>query len=208
MSILQRYNGLDTVATFQLWKALEQQFQTKQWAKATYELSKELEPAALYAMLRGILIDTSTFEPMREQFLDEIECLQDRLDFITQHLGLGVINLGSPVQVKWLFDCLSAPIKSSDRDHIEKLALANIDLAPVCNLILMWRDRVKMLQTLDPTAMDPDGRMRTFYRVGGTDTGMELLRQCPLDGLQHAEHQAGRQGGEDRLRLLKAHLHR
>lgn len=171
MTTLQRYNGLDTIATFQLWKVLEAQLDSKPWARQTYDLSTKLSDPAMYAMLRGILVDTTFFNPLREQFIEEIGWIEDRLDFITQNLGLGIINLASPMQVKWLFECLKCPLSSSDRAHIEKALSANPDLAPICNLILMWRDRAKMLQSLNPSMVDPDGRMRTFYRIAGTVSG-------------------------------------
>ena len=178
MTILQRYNGLDTIATFQLWQVFQSRLQEHAYAQKAYEQSKALQSPALYAMLRGILVDQDLIRPLREQFEAENKQLEATLDFITKSLGLGVINLASPTQVAWMFDCLSAKLPldrktgkaKTGREELEQLSKADIEMAPLCNIILAWRDRAKMLQVLEESLTDKDGRMRTFYKVAGTKT--------------------------------------
>ena len=168
MTLLQRYNCLDTIATFRLWETLSEGASPE--AKETYSLSKSLSAPLLFAMLKGIRVDLETMSALHSQFTQECKILEDLLDDITLPLGMDVINLSSPVQVKWLFACLGEDLDSSDREALEQVAKADLDLAPVCNLILAWRDRAKMCTVLRPSLVDADGRMRTFYKVSGTET--------------------------------------
>jgi DNA polymerase I-like protein with 3'-5' exonuclease and polymerase domains len=178
VSQLQKYNGMDTIATFAIWHKLQEQFRPD--TRAAYELLKALSAPSLYMMLRGILVDQDTVTKLHPQFLAECAQLEAYLDLITKSLGMGVINFASPVQVRWLFECLGAtmPTKyvkgvakaSADRDTLEQVAKADPELAPVANIILAWRDRQKMLQVLAPELVDRDGRMRTTYKIAGTVT--------------------------------------
>lgn len=168
MTLLQRYNCLDTIATFRLWEAVSEAATPE--SLETYSLSKSLSAPLLFAMLKGIRIDLEIMAELYDQFTKECKILEDLLDDITLPLGMDVINLSSPVQVKWLFACLGEDLDSSDREALEQVAKADLDLAPVCNLILAWRDRAKMLTVLKPSLVDADGRMRTFYKVSGTET--------------------------------------
>ena len=170
MSVLQEYNGYDTIATIQLWQKFAEQLAEKPEAMAVYEEEKALSQPLLYAMLKGILVDQQVTGELKELFDRENADLLQRLDFITKCCGLDVINLGSPVQVQWLFGCFDADIDSSNRESLEQLIKADPELAPIANIILMWRDRKKMLDVLQPDLVDRDGRMRTFYKVAGTDT--------------------------------------
>lgn len=181
MSNLQRYNGMDTIATFQLWDVLEPQLDKDNFTRGTYDQAMDLQAPALYAMLRGILVDQEVAGQLREKFTTENTDLVTKLDLISRGLGAGVINLASPVQVKWFLEFVGAtlPTKrvkgevviSADREALETIAKSDPELAPVCHLILAWRDRDKMLKVLNEDLVDADGRMRTFYKVGGTDTG-------------------------------------
>lgn len=178
MSQLQRYNGMDTIATFAIWHALQAQFRPD--TRAAYHLLKALSAPSLYMMLRGILVDQDTIEDLKPKFDAECKQLEDSLDYLTKSLSMGVINLASPVQVKWLFECLGAklPTKrvkgtnkvSVGRDTLEQISKSDPEIAPIANLVLAWRDRKKMLQVLDPTLVDADGRMRTTYKIAGTTT--------------------------------------
>lgn len=168
MTLLQRYNCLDTIATFRLWEAVSKTASKE--ALDIYSISKDLSAPLLFAMLKGIRLDLEVMTDLHTQFSTECKILEDLLDDITLPLGMDVINLHSPVQVKWLFSCLGEDLDSSDREALEQVAKADLDLAPICNLILAWRDRAKMLTVLGPALVDADGRMRTFYKVAGTKT--------------------------------------
>ena len=178
MSVLQRYNALDTIATFQLWQVLEGRLQEHSYASKAYNQSKGLQSPALYTMLRGILVDREAVEPLKAQLEAETIKLEKALDAITKPLGFGFINMASPQQVAWLIEVLGGTLPrnrktgspETGREALEQLAKADHELAPVANIILATRDRAKMLQTLNTDLIDRDGRMRTFYKIAGTVT--------------------------------------
>lgn len=182
MTILQQYNGMDTIATFALWQEFKPRLASDPATARQYDLTMKLYAPALFAMIRGILVDQETMDQLRVQFEAENKALEAKLDVITRGLGMGVINLASPQQKMWLLECLGAklPMKydpkvgksrpSTDRDSLEKLSKSDPELSPVCNIIMAWQNRAKMLSVLQPELMDRDGRMRTGYKIASTVT--------------------------------------
>lgn len=180
-SLLQEYNGLDCIATFKLWTELKSQLEEKPWAQRAYDLKKSLQAPALYAMMRGILIDAEVADQLYNQFIAEQKKLESILDGITKPLKMGVINLASPQQKIWLMETLGAKVplkrrgdkkatKSTDRESLEAIAKAEPELSPICNIINAWQDRAKMTQVLKPSLLNRDGRMHTGYKIAGTKT--------------------------------------
>lgn len=178
MSLLQEYNGRDCIATFQLWQVMQQKLaddggpgSNTSPAQEAYDESMALSSPMLYAMLRGIRVDPNVFQSLKAQFDRECRALEAQLDSVTKPLLNAVINIGSSDQVQWMFGCLNAEIDSSDTEHLEQLAKGDPAMAPLCNIILEWRDRNKMLSSvLKDDLIDADGRVRTTYKVGGTVT--------------------------------------
>lgn len=170
MSLLQRYNCLDTIATFRLWEQFEPLLEAKPPARISYNISCAMQAPLLYMMLRGLLVDQQSVEQLRLQFEAELTQLEATLDSLTQPLGIGSINIASPDQITFLFECLGEELSGTGREALEQLRKAELDLAPICNIILAYRDRAKMLQVLQPSLFDADGRVRTFYKVAGTVT--------------------------------------
>jgi DNA polymerase I-like protein with 3'-5' exonuclease and polymerase domains len=181
MSVLQTYNGMDTIATFRLWKeAIRPQLEKHPAAARAYSFSKYLSAPLMYMMTRGILIDEEVIGPLRNQFEKENAALEAMADYITKSLGMGVINFASSPHIIWMLECLGVQVpmkrskdgqsKSVSRDKLEEVCKSDPDLAPLINLILAWRDRAKMLSILKPELYDYDMRMRTSYKVAGTVT--------------------------------------
>ena len=184
MTLLQRYNGMDTIATFDLW----QDFKTRLGSNSEvatveqYNLELALYAPSLFAMTRGFLVDKDAVTALRTQFEAENKALEALLDTITRSLGLGVINMASYVHKQWLFECLSVKVPSkydpkigksrptTDRDALEKISKQHPDLTPICNIIIAYQNRAKMLTVLQPELTDKDGRMRTGYKISGTVT--------------------------------------
>lgn len=177
MSLLQTYNGIDCIATLQMWEYAQKQMASDPDTRAQYEHEKLLYAPALYAMTRGILVDQQVMAQLREKFEAENKAYEAKLDVITKGLGMGVINLASPSQKRWLFECLNVKLPTkydpklgksrptTDRDALEKIAAKHPDLSPICNIIMAYQNRAKMLTVLQPELMDRDGRMRTGYKV-------------------------------------------
>jgi len=182
MTVLQRYNGMDTIATMALWQDFKPRLASDPATARQYDITMKLYAPALYAMIRGILVDQDTMSALRVQFEAENKALEAKLDVITRGLGMGVINLASPQQKMWMLECLGAklPMKydpkigksrpSTDRDSLEKLSKSDPELSPICNIIMAWQNRAKMLTVLQPSLLDRDGRMRTGYKVASTVT--------------------------------------
>lgn len=182
MSLLQTYNGLDCVATFQLYQDFLERYDSDPALAAQYDHEIALMAPALHMMTRGLLVDQEEMAKLREVFTAENKALEAKLDVITKGLRLGVINMASPVQKIWLLECLGAKIptkydpktgksrKTVERDALEKISLADPELAPICNILMAWSNRAKMLTVLQPELIDRDGRMRTGYKVSATVT--------------------------------------
>lgn len=170
MTILQRYNGLDSIATRQLWHVLKHKLLAQPDANLTYQEHKALTGPFLYAMTRGILVDREMVASLNDKFTALRKLIEAKIDIITRLCGLGVINFASPVQVKWMFACFGADIDSSNMETLEQLAVADLTLRPLCKLVLLWRNLAKMLTVLQPEITDADGRMRCTYKVAGTVT--------------------------------------
>lgn len=195
MTILQRYNGMDTIATFQVWKVMEARLAQYPHAKYTYDYHKSLFSPLLYAMLRGILVDSAEVDRLRAQFDAECRHLEEVGDAITRPLGMGRINFASGAQVIWAIETLSGevpvkrkkgkpPGKSADRASLEAIAKSDPELSPFINIILAWRDRKKMLDVLQPELRDADDRMRCTYKIGGTVTfRLSSSKNCLWTGM-------------------------
>lgn len=181
MSTLQRYNCMDTIATFRLWREFQPLLAKYKYAREAYAERKAVNAPAMYAMLRGILVDVEEVKKLRIQFITECKELERRLDLIVKPMRLGCINMASPSQVIWLLETLGVHVpksknykakgaKSTDRDTLERIINQDYEIAPVCKIILGWKDRAQMLKVLRPTLYDRDGRMRCMYKVAGTKT--------------------------------------
>lgn len=182
MSLLQQYNGHDTIATWQLWDDFRKRLDADPATAAQYAVEKAVMAPAMYAMTRGILVDQEIMAELRTKFEAENKAYEAVLDFITRGLKMGVINIASPQQKIWLFECLGAKIPhkydpkvgksrpTTDRDALEKIAKTDPELTPICNIIMAWQNRNKMLGVLQPELIDYDGRMRTGYKVASTVT--------------------------------------
>lgn len=182
MSLLQEYNGLDCIATLQLWHELKPRLEADPKLAAQYEHEKALQAPTLFMMTRGILVDQEEMEVLRVKFEAECKQLEATLDSITRALRMGVINLASPTQKLWLLETLGATIPhkydpktqksrpTTDRDALEKISKADPDLSPICNIIMAYQNRAKMLTVLQPELFDQDGRCRTGYKIAGTVT--------------------------------------
>lgn len=179
---LQRYNAMDCIATWQLWQKFRVLLAEQPAAAQTYAQTKAIASPSLYAMLHGTLVDPDAVEALRVKFVAEQKQLETNLDLITRSLRLGVINFASSHHVKWLIECLGGTLprsrnwktksaQSVDRDALEHVARTDVEIAPIVNTILAWRDRAQMLSRLGPYLTDRDGRCRTMYKIVGTVSG-------------------------------------
>ena len=113
---------------------------------------------------------TTSIEAQRER-------LQAQLDRILEEgIGTPAINVGSWQQKQsLLYDVLKLPpVRKKGRITTDRSALERLRsyfyAEPICNHILALQDVRKKLGFLK-TGIDYDGRIRTTYNIGGTDTG-------------------------------------
>jgi len=173
---------MDTIATFALWQDFKPRLAADPETAAQYDLTMKLYAPALFAMCRGVLIDKDVQTHLFELFELECKALEANLDVITRGLGMGVINLASPDQKKWMFECLEAkiPMKydpgkgksrpSLDADSLEKMAKSDPEMTPIINILLAWTNRKTMMKVLKSDLFDRDGRVRTGYKIASTVT--------------------------------------
>ncbi len=131
-------------------------------------------------MLRGIRIDLKA----RDEAVARLEADRDRIQWILNKFTMALagchLNPNSPKQLKnFFYERLGLPKQykfekgqrkvTTNRDALEQLE--NYFMAePIVRCILKKRDLVKLISVMR-TAVDTDDRMRTYYNVGGTDTG-------------------------------------
>ena len=174
------YNGLDCCVTGEIFNNLYPMVDDV--SRKTYEFSKALQAPILEMSLRGILIN----QPRRHKVVQDMRRKLVQLEANLQTLvrdGVGVdgLNWRSPAQLGNLFyKVMNMPVQkkrksngtygpSTDREALEKLS-AYFIAEPIINHILALRDLGKSLGFLQ-THTDSDGRMRTNFNIGGTDTG-------------------------------------
>lgn len=171
------YNGLDCCLTTEIAGALLPQLDNL--TSSTYAFSRELQGPILDMNLFGVRVDFQA----RDRAVSEYQGIISRIEGNFSRLlkeGLGVkteFNWRSPDQIKYLFyDVMGIPpVKNkgkitTNRDALEKIR-DNYWLAePLVRHILLLRDIGKKVSVLK-TGIDSDGRIRTTFNIGGTNTG-------------------------------------
>jgi DNA polymerase-1 len=169
------YNGLDCCITRELLDVLLPQLDNH--TTGTYAFSRSLQGPCLEMRLRGVRIDKAR----KAEVIEDYHCTLDRLErqlyrIVADGVGMTGFNWASPKQLMELFyDRLHIPIirrqgrPTVNRDALEKMEQYLLARPIVAHLKAM-RDVGKKISVLK-TEIDPDGRMRTSYNIGGTSTG-------------------------------------
>lgn len=174
--LLWIYNGLDCGITFEIRDKLKAQLDPI--TERVYNFERALMAPIFEMEYRGVLID----DFHRRKVIEELGQLKDRLaaqlDRILRE-GVGIdwdFNPASPAQCsKLLYDVMKLPPQktkgrvTTDEKALEKLR-AYFYAEPIVKYILEIRGINKKLGVLK-TNIDSDGRMRTSFNIGGTDTG-------------------------------------
>jgi DNA polymerase-1 len=173
------YNGLDCCVTHEIFTELRSQADNV--ALATYEFSKALQAPILEMNMRGLLVNKRRKSKVVYDIKRKMERLEEQFNYLVRE-GVGVepINWRSPAQLKnLLYGVMQLPEQkkitngvwstTTDEEALEKLS--NYFIAePLCNHLLLLRGLGKSLGFLE-TNIDPDGRMRTQFKIAGTNTG-------------------------------------
>jgi DNA polymerase I len=175
----QVYNGLDCLVTYEIWENLEQKF-SNHATRPVYSFERALQAPYLDIMLRGFNVDQAARYQASETLRSGINQLRGILDEFAIAVWGKPLNPNSPKQLQeFFYRSMNLPevwlsqkgIKklSTNREALEKLD-AYIFARPFINCILEIRDLKKQLDVFE-TEIDPDGRWRTSYNIGGTETG-------------------------------------
>jgi DNA polymerase I-like protein with 3'-5' exonuclease and polymerase domains len=171
----QVYNGLDSCVTLEVLEALLPQL--NEVTQSVYDFERDLQAPILEMEMRGVLVDQEERTKVYAHYEAIRENIQGILDTIlTDGLGISPINVGSWQQKQYLlYDVLQLPPVrekgkiTTNRKALERLR-SNFYAEPICNHILALQDVRKKLGFLK-TGIDDDGRIRTSYNIGGTETG-------------------------------------
>lgn len=169
------YNGLDCCVTSEVLQVLRPQLDNH--TATTYAFSKELQGPVLEMRLRGVLVDQKRKNEVLDKYDDIADRVEQQLERIVRE-GVGMIgfNPRSTDQLRELFyDKLGIPpIRYQGRVTVNRQALERLEhylvARPIVNHLIMLRDIAKKISVLK-TDIDPDGRIRTSYNIGGTSTG-------------------------------------
>jgi DNA polymerase I-like protein with 3'-5' exonuclease and polymerase domains len=190
----QLYCGLDCAVTFEVLEEVSalcgitsEELPSEPAASwpSTYNFERALQAPALDMMLRGFKIDQYERARGIEQTERELAIIRQQLDLLGNFVLTGTpngpgLNPNSPKQLKnFFYAAMKLPEVwisqkgerklSLNREVLEKLELY-FHARPIIALILEARDLAKRLSVLK-TEVSPDGRMRTSYNIGGTNTG-------------------------------------
>lgn len=185
----QTYCGLDCAVTFEVLEALgglcgvqEHELASEPDASwpSTYNFERSLQAPALDMMLRGFKIDRYEQQQGILRTREQLEVIRAQLNRLADAVWGRPLNANSPKQLKeFFYSAMRIPEVwisqkgerklSLNREVLEKLEVY-FHARPLIALILEARDLAKKLSVLE-TEVSPDGRMRTSYNIGGTNTG-------------------------------------
>ncbi len=193
------YNGLDCCITLRLWDTLKEEAQKRGYPLKVYERALVLNDMSLDMTRKGIkinldkvnaLLHDKSFRhevyedsksPLKEvpSLLNRIAALENMFLKLSECWGEPV-NHRSSTQLKELFygRMYLEPIysfKQGERkisvDREALLKLKEYDRArPFCEILLRLRDLEKLVAVMT-TDLDSDHRLRSSFKVAGTETG-------------------------------------
>jgi len=169
------YNGLDAAVTHEVHGVLQTQLDNH--TAGTYTFSKDLQGPVLEMRLRGVLVDKERRAMVLDEYISILDGLETQLERIVRE-GVGMIgfNWRSNDQLKELFyDRLGIPpMRKQGRVTVDRGALERMEgyliARPIIAHLEAMRDIGKKIGVLN-TDIDKDGRIRSSYNIGGTNTG-------------------------------------
>lgn len=183
------YNAKDTAVTFEI-KQAQETYIKRRGLEGLFEYEMEMLEVAQHISETGLLVDKERIALLIKASLFKWKQDQMLLAGLTQE----VINVNSPKEVpKLLYVTLGLPERrnegkvTADEDAIvsligfclgeyDKVSRADAKLRwqiklTVCKLILSIRQTRKLLSSYLLAGISVDGRLRSVYNVGATETG-------------------------------------
>lgn len=183
----QVYNGLDCMLTLEIFEEIQRLTNAEPLA---YNFSRALQAPILEMMLRGFAVDKTERANALHKLSGRMAILQRQLDQLAIAVWDKPLNPRSTVQLQEFFYKRMAIPEifvffkgqrklSMNREVLEKLDL-HLYARPIVSTILAIRGIAKQIEVLE-TEVSSDGRMRTSYNIGGTETG-RLSSSAASDG--------------------------
>lgn len=172
------YNGIDCCVTLEVRNVIKPQLDNA--STHAYQFSKDLIGPILEMNMRGVAVDSRTREETVKSLEADLALLEKNLRKIIFGVFGIFINWRSNDALKDIFyrrmmippmrnrNAKGVYVETVDRDALEKLNVY-FYARPIISHILALRDIGKKIGVLK-TSIDPDGRMRTSYNIGGTTT--------------------------------------
>lgn len=173
------YNGLDSALTAEILEVILPQLEPN--SQLIYDFERACQAPALAMMLRGIRVDPAARQLAIDQYAKAITRCQWMLDRLAAAIWNEGLNPNSPPQLKaFFYDHLGIPPQyifekgerriTTNADALEYIKDHYFVAVPFVTLISALRDFKKTRSVLI-SGVDLDGRMRTSYNVGGTNSG-------------------------------------
>jgi len=175
------YNARDALVTWQIWKLQQEDAEAMnvrhfyfQNVHPTFFIYKKLDQT-------GVLTDDARRKTLLQKYQPMLWEMEQTINLIAEEK----INVNSPTQVaKLLYDIMGCPktthttntgkiAANTDEDTIEELyvnKVADSGRKTILKYIIVARKIHKVIQFLT-NPISPDGRMRTSYKLHGTETG-------------------------------------
>ncbi len=171
ISNLFNYNGKDVCCTFEIYEKLVQDLMEFQ-LEAFFSYVMQLHDFYLALESNGLLVDFQAWSELRSKYSLLWNERQSELESLAGY----DLNVASPKQVlQYVLSDLHLPTRSGTGDDILIQLLGNHAKSQKAKrsieLILEIRRIRKTIGTYLSAYPDFDGRMRTSYRISGTETG-------------------------------------
>lgn len=170
-----KYNAKDACRTYEICGSQKKELESTNQVH-TYDFQMHrLWPTILRTVNRGLCIDMEFRKSLQKELFTRIEASQRKIE---QFIG-GSLNISSPPQMAALFygdfgmeEIINRKTKSvtCDDEALDKIKEREPLLAPLVNLIQGQRSLSVIHANCALAKVDPDGKMRTNYNVGGTET--------------------------------------
>lgn len=151
------------------------------------QFQQDLRPLVLSAMIRGVRIDQQVRADFSIQMLTEVSSRQQWLEHVIGH----EFNIQSPKQMQEFFygEMALAPIlgkktknPTTDDEALHRIAEREPLMKPITRKIAELRSLKVLHSTFVSAPLDRDGRLRTSYNIGGTDTYRFASSKNPFGG--------------------------
>lgn len=191
------YNAKDCAVTYEVYEVLSKELEEVQLLEFFYDFVMQLHPLYVHIEGNGFKVDEDKRKELQVKYRGKLLAAEKEFETVSGFRPVSAvelkkivkdckrdgtelplcINLGSPQQLaKLLYETLGFPNrKSTDEDTLVALQANHSSKDEkkrrILELILDIRKYQKTLGTYLSVKTDYDGRMRTSYRITGTETG-------------------------------------